>query len=278
MTTNPPTQERVGHELARLRSLAGISGRQMAVRLGVSQPTVSRFESGSRLLSLPQAEAWLDAVRADVDVRARVLALVETSHSETLAYRQRLRSDRHMQGHVLDLESQAESLYGVDPVVIPGLLQVPDYAAAVMKLADSGDGVDKSAALEARLRRQDRLTDESRTFSFVLLESALRASIVSATQLEHLAAIATDRPNITLGLVPHGAAWPAVPWNGFILYDLADGSSVVLAELAHGEARITGDDDIRLYRDLHDDWLRSALIGVDAADFCRRLAVEATGV
>ncbi|WP_344318410.1 helix-turn-helix transcriptional regulator, partial [Acrocarpospora pleiomorpha] len=90
-TETLPARRQVAVELARLRRQAGISGRAMADRLGVSQPTISRAESGARLLSLPLTRVWLDTVHADAATRETVLALAEASHSETVAYRLQLR-------------------------------------------------------------------------------------------------------------------------------------------------------------------------------------------
>ena len=97
----------------------------MADRLGVSQATISRAESGARLLTLPLTRAWLDAVHADEPTRNTVLALAEASHSETVAYRLQLRTQVHLQDHVTNLEAETRRLCAVDSITVHGLLQVP---------------------------------------------------------------------------------------------------------------------------------------------------------
>ena len=72
--------------------------------------------------------------------------------------------------------------------------------------------------------------------------------------------------------MPQSAPWPAIPWSGYNLYELSDGSKVVTAELTHGEATVTGEDDLMLYADLHGQWLAKALTGEKAAELCRALA------
>jgi transcriptional regulator with XRE-family HTH domain len=271
-TESLPARRQVAVELGRLRRQAGISGRAMADRLGVSQATISRAESGARLLTLPLTRAWLDAVHADEPTRNTVLALAEASHSETVAYRLRLRTQAHLQDHVTNLEAETRRLCAVDSITVHGLLQVPEYAVSIMELADTDQMIDQTAALAARLERQQLLDDDTRSFSFVMLEQVLRAPMVTAAQLLHLAAVATSRPTVTIGIVPFAAPWPAIPWSGFNLYELRDGSRVVTAELTHGESTVTGEEDLDLYADLHDRWLARAVAGEQAAELCRNLA------
>ena len=59
-------RERLATELRRLRDQAGISGRDLAHRVGISQSKVSRIESGTVIPSLPEVTAWGEAVVAAV--------------------------------------------------------------------------------------------------------------------------------------------------------------------------------------------------------------------
>ncbi|MGY4773454.1 DUF5753 domain-containing protein [Kribbella sp. CWNU-51] len=153
-----------------------------------------------------------------------------------------------------------------------GLLQIPQYALAIMELADSENMFDHEAALAARLERQKILGDHTRQFSFVMLEQVLHAPIVTRAQLEHLAELAIRGDWLTIGIVPHGAPWPAIPWSGYNLYELSDGSQIVTAELTHGESTVTGEDDVKLYADLHSRWLTRAVTGEETAELGRNLA------
>lgn len=251
--------------------MAGISGRALATRLGVSQPTISRAESGDQLPSVPLAKAWLQAVGADDESSATVLSLVEAGHTETLTYRLQAKAQPHLQGHVADLEARTRNLCAVGPAVLHGLVQVPEYAKIIMRLADTEGMIDQTAALEARLLRQTRLQDDSRTFSFITFEHVLRAPFMPTSQLERLAQLATGRPHITIGIVPASVDWPAIPWNGFSLYRLSDESRVVAIELTHGETTLTRDDDLDLYQRVHDQWRSSALQGAEAAALCEAI-------
>jgi len=111
--------------------------------------------------------------------------------------------------------------------LIPGLLQTPDYARAILASwrLDTDGGIE--AKLAARIDRQailDRddppdlcaLPDES------LLHRCIGSAVVTAGQLEHLAQ-AARRPNVTIQLVPEqagayaglsGAFWVATAAGG----------------------------------------------------------------
>lgn len=276
MTVEPTSTRRlVADELARLRAMAGISGRSLAARLGVSQPTIVRTEAGDRLPTLPLARAWLEAVDADVRTRDTVLSLVETGHSETVTYRRMRRDPGHLQGHVAELEQRAARIYSMNGLIVPGLLQEPNYARRVMRLADTENIIDHTAALAARLHRQELLAEPGREFSFVILEHALRSPLIDRPQLHHLADLATAHEHVTIGIVAADKPWPAIPWNGVNLYVLDDGSRVAYVELTHGEATVTEPDDLDVYERLHGRWLSEAVVGAEAAAWCRRLAESA---
>lgn len=274
MTADPTSTRRlVADELARLRAMAGISGRSLAGTLGVSQPTIVRTEAAERLPAVPLARAWLEAVGADAKTRDSVLALVEAGHSETVTFRRMQRDRGHLQGHVADLEQRAVRIYSMSPAIVPGLLQEPNYARRVMRLADVETIVDQAAALAARLQRQELLTDPGREFQFVILEQALRSHLVDNAQLRHLADLATMYDHVTVGIVTNDRPWPAIPLNEVTLYHLADNSRIACVELTHGEATITDSDDLDIYEQLGSRWLAEALTGDAAAAWCHDLTV-----
>jgi transcriptional regulator with XRE-family HTH domain len=267
-------REQVAAELAQLRALAGISGRRMADEVGTSQATISRIENADHLPALPVVKAWLDAAEAGADVRARVLALVEAAHTETVTYRSQLRGKRHLQDDVFDREARTIRFRGLQLGAVPGLLQTRDYAVAIMALADTEGLIDQDAALAGRLRRQEILEAGGRTFSYVIFEQVLSSPIMTRTQLDRLAELAERGGNIEVGIVPAAAPWPAIPWHGFCLDTLRDGTQTVTTELTHGEAVVTSEDDLRLYEKVYQMWHDVAVFGPEAAALCRAAATN----
>lgn len=77
----------------------------------------------------------------------------------------------------MDLAASAISFQSYEPLLIPGLLQTPEYARALM--ADSCPPLDDETIEErvaARVERQERLTSKPYArFGFVIYEAALRS-------------------------------------------------------------------------------------------------------
>ncbi|MGH3906989.1 MAG: helix-turn-helix domain-containing protein, partial [Pseudonocardiaceae bacterium] len=55
----PPQLRRLGLELRGLRRDAGLTGQQLAERVGLSQSTVSRIELGQTVPSVSDVEQWV---------------------------------------------------------------------------------------------------------------------------------------------------------------------------------------------------------------------------
>lgn len=262
-------------ELARLRGLAKISGRDMAPRIGVSQPTVSRIERATTLPSLPQVRLWLDATEASEDTRNRVLALTESAHTETATWRDLFDSgtDR-VQAHVRGRETEARVVSTFEPRVVPSLLQTADYTRALINTVDTAGQVDLPAMLTGRATRQRALHDPGREFRFLVPESMLYrqpgSSTLLAAQLDHLVVVATWE-TVTLGVIPRGVTFAGM-WHNFVVYDPADEVSepYVSIELTHGLLTLADHWHVELYRDLFARLWDAAVFGDDAVALIRR--------
>lgn len=108
--------------------------------------------------------------------------------------------------------------------VIPGFLQTPGYATALLSsIADfRGTPDDVSDAVAARIQRNAVLRNGARRFSFVLEESVLRYRICGAdtmaAQLGHILE-AMDLQNIAVGIIPFSAARTVWPMPTFTIFD-----------------------------------------------------------
>jgi transcriptional regulator with XRE-family HTH domain len=145
----------LGAELARLRKMAGLGGRALATRLGISQAKVSRIETGLGVPSIPEINAWADAVGADADARRHLLRLLEAAWSDVEPWRAAPAGRTHLQDEVREIEATARTVREFQPQLIPGLLQTPEYARRVFAVVDPHGQMDHDAAVTARLRRQE---------------------------------------------------------------------------------------------------------------------------
>ena len=242
------TRRRLGHELHRLRDLAGLSGREMARRVGGSQPVMSRFDRGETLLRMPVIRQWLDECTADDDTRRRVLDLAERAHGETKRWSELLASDAHLQGKERDYDVAADVIQNFQPTVLPGLLQTASYAQAALELGRT----DVPAAVAARLARQRLLDEPGRRFEFVIAERVLRwppGPGALAGQADRLLALA-ERDTVELAVLPESVSPGVLLWHNFVIRRSRHGHHWVATELLHGAQEIRDAESVRIYQDV----------------------------
>jgi transcriptional regulator with XRE-family HTH domain len=264
-------QRQLGAELRNLRKQAGLSGKALGAILGSSQASISRAEMGQRLVSPDEIARWSQAAGADPEETERLLRLGR-------AARVQLRSwwDVHAGGlarrqqEVAGLEAVSTRICNYQ-IVIPGLLQTANYAQRALTLADvSGQG-GISAAVAARMHRQEVLYDQAKIFEYVLPESALRWRLTDdagmRAQADRLVSV-DSLPNVTLGILPLGITPPTLPSAGFVIYERQDDPLVLIEtltdELLFGEERA-----VSAYRDAFARMLAAAVTGTAAHELIR---------
>jgi transcriptional regulator with XRE-family HTH domain len=196
----------VSNELRRLRVAAGLKAREVGDLLGVSQSKISRIETGNLGLNIEEVAAMLGLYHVPIGRRDEILALVRRAAEPGLMQVHKGLPDQWQ--HLIELEQTATALLNYEPLVIPGLLQIPDYARAIItgtaewELSESETDI----KVGARLGRQAILSRPlPPRLELVLYEPALLAPVggpaVLAAQLRHLVEMAR-RPAITVRVVP----------------------------------------------------------------------------
>jgi transcriptional regulator with XRE-family HTH domain len=263
-------RERLATELRRLRDLAGVSGRELAQRIGISQSKVSRIESGAVVPSLPEVTAWGKELGVSVETQGQLTALIETAYNEVHPWRSALRRG-NLQDNLQAQESSATRIAVFQPAVVPGLLQTAEYARRVIAMfhrqyTDS----DPAAEVASRLHRQLALYDTSRHFEFLITEAALRwrpgpAQLLLA-QLDRISSISTLE-NVTVGLIPLSAEATTLTTHGFVMYEGEEHDSWVTVETIHADMTVAAPDHLETYRSRWSLLRQMALFDDDAQDF-----------
>jgi len=274
----PPTPQwrPLADELARLRSLSGLSTRAVAEHTGLSKARVSRAERAESLLSLPEIDAWAAAVNADDAARSRLHDLARSAHTTVEPF-SNTPPERHLQEVVQSRQAEAGHITVLQASIVPGLLQTAEYARRVFELVDTDGSIDIPAAVAGRMRRQEALYDRTKRFDFLITEAALRwpagPSVVMAAVYDRIATVAT-LTNVRVGLIPTRHEPGAIPPDGFTLYDdlTDDEPAYVVAELPHAQIKVNNPDDVEIYRDIIRRLEPSALYGGDAQQLLRSLA------
>jgi transcriptional regulator with XRE-family HTH domain len=263
-------------ELRRLRDLSGLSGRELARRIGTSQSKVSRIESGAAIPSLPEVTAWASAVGAPPAVQDSLVSLTEAAFTEVQTWRDALRSRPHAQDDIRMLETRAAMMRTFQPSVVPGMLQTAEYARRVFSLFHASFAAsDIPAAVASRLNRQLALYEPEKKFAFLITEAAMRwrpgpAELLLA-QLDRVASVST-LDNVTVGVIPLAAEAVTMLTHAFVIYEgRNENDALVSVETVHANLIVDDLDDIALYRKRWDRLQEMAITGDEARRFIRAL-------
>jgi transcriptional regulator with XRE-family HTH domain len=186
------------------------------------------------------------------------------------------------------LEAAAWKLTTYEAEFVPGLLQTPAYASAVMHAAHPGDSADEHARrVQFRMRRQIRVTrkHKSAALDVIVRESVLRGVVggprVMAAQLKHLADMGT-RSNVSIRVLPFSVGFPLGEAVGpFVILEFgADRTGqeieppVVYLESFMGELYLSKPNAVRRYYQAYGCLRQSALDDVASRDLLRQMAKE----
>ncbi|GGZ11914.1 helix-turn-helix domain-containing protein [Streptomyces poonensis] len=267
MTASQPMQgnstssvlgRRLGAELVKLRTAAGLTQTHAAKALTASTTKVAKMERGWVPMRDPDLRALCELyeVRDLRVIRGLLdLARIDRERRKAKGWWDDYATLGDMQEYV-SLENAATAIKAWQPSFIPGLLQTPDYVRASRKAQTAGDPAEDEEFVAARLTRQQRLVDDSPlTLRAVIYESALRNLPADAAtargQIDHLAKVA-EQPNVTLLIHPFSTG-PQVGLNGsFNVMSFAEPGAmdVVYLELPLSRLWIEGGEDTAAYNEL----------------------------
>jgi transcriptional regulator with XRE-family HTH domain len=221
LSSPAPRADRLSVTLRQLRRRADLSGIEAAHRAGISQATISRFETGKRVPTEDDIRTLCEVYGASADTRRELFTIAEALRAGSTSTRAMLH--RHgapsMQSRIGRIEVVSARIRSFHPAIVIGLLQTHDYARALLSGRYSGRELDATVA--ARLARQ-QILDTDREFHFVLTEGALRWHVGSPQimigQAEHLATL-VGLPNVRLGIVPWTRPTNRPILHAFQIYD-----------------------------------------------------------
>jgi len=254
--------------LRRLRVDAGLSGNRLAARVAMSQSKISKIENGRVIPTVLDVDRILKALNTPPDLAEQLLGLVRLANTEFHDVRSSLRRGLHKrQQELAGLEASAQHIRYFLPVMITGLLHIPEYARSSLGRTTA----DQSATIARRLGRQAILDDLSKTFTFLFTEAAVRwplcEPVVMATQVEHLIEVAA-RANVTVGVIPLTATVAEAPLNTFTIYD----DRMVTAETIGGLVVMRDPRDVELHREMFTFFAEHAVVDDPAVEILHGIA------
>lgn len=175
-----------------------------------------------------------------------------------------------------DFEAEASAIRTFEGLVIPGLLQTPDYARAVIQGGRYTSEEEIERRVKARLERRDILTRFKPASLRVTLDEAVLhrvvgSSEVMAEQLRHLLHMA-KLPNIDLQVVPFDAGAHAAFVAPFSILNFPDplDAPIVFVDTASGGLFLEESDEVEAHSVTFGDVQGSAMSAAQSA----RLIIE----
>jgi transcriptional regulator with XRE-family HTH domain len=275
---NNPTLRRreLGFLVRQLRIERGLSVEDVTTRLLFSPTKLSRLETGRSGASPRDIRDLCDLYQVvDPAERQRLMALAREGKQRGWWQEYALPYATYV-----GLEAEAASISEYNSDLVPGLLQVEDYARAIVQSgADPPpDNVTIEQRVAARIKRQVLLTqDDGPLFHCILDEGALRRPVggpaVMQAQMARIIELAM-LPRVTFQLIPLDfGAHPGLE-SSFIILDFEEPmvNDVVYVEGLVGNLYMEGASDLERYRRVFSRLRSIALSPEDSTAAVRRIA------
>ncbi len=282
MTTGPTVRRRrLGTELRKLRESNGYKLEEVAAQLGVAPSTLSRIETGKA----PTKSAYLNQMLESYGVvdpaqRQVLIDMAREGHRKGwwAAYDDVLPSGFDI---YVGLEAEATAIRGYETSVVPGLLQTPDYARAVLSEMfprHTTEQIDR--LVDLRMERQRRFDNEPALDMWAILDEAViqrpvGGNVVMRAQLKHLLAV-TSRPGMTLQVLPFSCGAHAGHGGAFSILEFPNrtDSEVAYVESVAGILYLEKDREVRARAEAFDRLRAAALAPGASADLIEQVASE----
>jgi transcriptional regulator with XRE-family HTH domain len=249
-TSASPGARALSASLREVREARKFGLRELARALEIDPQLVSQWERGQRVPPVEEVARILGYLRVGKEVARRILFLAK--HAKDPNWLDSNPSDLPAAlTAVIQCERSAGLITNWSPLIIPGLLQTPDYARALLAASDL-KVEDADARLVVRLDRQRILFGQKPVrLDAIVSELAIREVVgdadIMSDQIDHLLTLAVTS-NISVRVLPREVGYHPGKVGMFALYDFATDPSIVLLEHHHASAFVTELDAVASYQ------------------------------
>jgi transcriptional regulator with XRE-family HTH domain len=262
--------------LSQLRERSEMSAKELAAVVGWNASKVSKIETGKQTPSNDDLVTWLGALGTDDELVEKMRDDLRDLRISQAAWKRQLRVGQQVRQEQDSADELSASLIrAVDVMAVPGILQTPEYARAVLLTQADLLGLSKSdidGAVRVRMRRQQILYEPGRRIEILMAEAALGMSVCPPTdmliQIDRLTSV-VGLPGVRFGILPLRAQSPNLLPHGYWIVD-----HEVAVELVHAETRVTDPDEVAIYTELTDRLWTIAAEGDRARRLLARVSAE----
>ncbi|GAB2658250.1 helix-turn-helix transcriptional regulator [Saccharopolyspora gloriosae] len=276
---NTPAARALGAELRDARKRAGLSLRALAERLAAAKTQLSRWETGTSVPASEHVASFLTALGVTGDEYERILEQARNTDSRSWVSSGIPGVQKEL-ASLVEFESTATRITEVAPLLIPGLLQTPDYMHASM--AQLPDDQIRARILTRMERRTVLTKDGAPEFTALIGEAALREPLggpaAMAAQLKHIEAEAATHPNVAVQVIPSGSqSFHAAHAGQFILLHFPKADPIVQIDHYNSLVFLNGPRDISAHADAVEQLQAIALSEGDSLNFIAAIRTELGG-
>lgn len=265
----------IGGELAELRERGGLSLSEVAALVDLSKTKIGHMEIGRGNQDPVDITAVLRACQSPVEDIERLCRVATKPTGKAWWHRWRSVVPEWF-GLFLGLEGMSSKGFYYEQAAIHGLLQTPEYAAAVtsQSLVVRPDEADRNVAL--RMARADRLSQEPvMRYHVVLDEAALRRRLANASimdsQYQHMLVI-SRQPHVTLQVLETERALHAgIALGNYAILDFDGLHGVSYVELYRDALFIRERPKVESYRAAAHQMSEAALSPTESSEFIAQL-------
>jgi DNA-binding XRE family transcriptional regulator len=259
----------IGHDLKTMRERVRITQEQAAKVISCSQGKINHLESGRNQQQPDEVTKLLRAYGADVEHVDRMASLAGRADQDTwwAPFSEVLPNWFRI---FVGLEGLARAAFSYEPMLLPGQLQTPEYAEAMLVGSLQVPPMEVPAVVRARMARHRLGAENPLRFRAVIEQYVFDRIIggpeIMLAQLEHLLAL-MEQDNVELHVMPIEVTLHDGLTGDFLLLDFDEAQSIGYIEYPSGAVYVQDQDQVELYTLSADRLCAAALSEVETVSF-----------
>jgi transcriptional regulator with XRE-family HTH domain len=248
-----PVQTELGRGLRSLRKAAGLTAAEVAAEFGWAESTVTRKETGSIRIRDSDLDRLLERYGVDGAERLRLGELAQAPTPTAPPNAHASGAVPHIVEDYIQLEAMATAISIFAAIVVPGLLQTPEYANAIFESSAELEEESIGPRMDVRMARQGTVARKLPKLDVILDEAVLLRPIggpeIMRAQALRLIEM-SERRNISIRVLPMAVgAHPALTGQFCLLqFGVGKRPPIVFCDGLTGGALRDNAEDVQRYR------------------------------